>query len=44
MGVEEDKEKDKGDDGGMECPECGCRLMFQEGCVLCPACGWSKCG
>ena len=26
------------------CPECGSTLWFQEGCVNCPACGFSKCG
>ncbi|SKA82858.1 vitamin B12-dependent ribonucleotide reductase [Desulfobaculum bizertense] len=26
------------------CPECGEPLMFQEGCVLCAACGYTKCG
>ena len=26
------------------CPECGSRLVFQEGCLVCPGCGHSKCG
>jgi ribonucleoside-diphosphate reductase alpha chain len=26
------------------CPECGNELVFQEGCFLCPACGYTKCG
>lgn len=26
------------------CPECGEALLFQEGCLICPACGYSKCG
>lgn len=26
------------------CPECGQPLLFQEGCLICPACGYSKCG
>jgi ribonucleoside-diphosphate reductase alpha chain len=25
------------------CPECGEKLSFSDGCVLCPSCGWSKC-
>lgn len=25
------------------CPECGTTLYHQEGCALCPACGYSKC-
>ncbi len=27
------------------CPECGYdHLVYQEGCMLCPSCQWSKCG
>lgn len=29
---------------GQSCPECGEKLHFQEGCALCKACGYSKCG
>ena len=25
------------------CPECQRQLAFQEGCELCPSCGWSEC-
>ena len=25
------------------CPVCGDKLVFQDGCVLCQSCGWSKC-
>ncbi len=27
-----------------QCPECGARLVFQEGCQKCPVCFTSKCG
>ena len=30
--------------GGEKCPDCGSELIYQDGCVLCPNCGWSKCG
>lgn len=26
------------------CPDCGAELANSEGCILCPNCGWSKCG
>ena len=26
-----------------DCPECKTDLVKQEGCVLCPDCGWSAC-
>ncbi|MDY6893288.1 MAG: vitamin B12-dependent ribonucleotide reductase [Chloroflexota bacterium] len=26
-----------------QCPDCGGLLIFQEGCLLCPACGYTKC-
>jgi uncharacterized Zn finger protein (UPF0148 family) len=26
------------------CPDCGNKLMHQEGCIHCPECGWGKCG
>ena len=26
------------------CPECGCELVFQEGCHRCPNCAYTKCG
>lgn len=34
------REKDKRD----SCPECGGRLEYEGGCVLCRSCGYSKCG
>lgn len=29
---------------GMPCPECGAKLEHEGGCVICRACGYSKCG
>jgi ribonucleoside-diphosphate reductase alpha chain len=26
-----------------QCPECGSMLVYQEGCHICPACGYTKC-
>jgi ribonucleoside-diphosphate reductase alpha chain len=26
-----------------QCPECGNLLIFQEGCFICPSCGYTKC-
>ena len=26
------------------CPDCGTTLWFEEGCVNCRSCGFSKCG
>jgi len=26
------------------CPNCGCLLVRQEGCLFCPNCGWGRCG
>lgn len=28
----------------QKCPDCDETLLFQEGCLICPACGYSKCG
>lgn len=41
--------KDQATDDGMgldrrRCPECGEELVFQEGCHICVACGFTKCG
>lgn len=30
--------------GAQRCPECDEKLIFQEGCLLCPACAYTKCG
>jgi ribonucleoside-diphosphate reductase alpha chain len=27
-----------------QCPECGGLLIYQEGCHICPGCGYTKCG
>jgi ribonucleoside-diphosphate reductase alpha chain len=27
-----------------QCPDCGGPLIYQEGCNICPACGFTKCG
>ncbi len=27
-----------------QCPDCGSLLIYQEGCHICPACGYTKCG
>jgi len=29
---------------GNECPECGQNVSFEEGCMKCHACGYTKCG
>lgn len=29
---------------GDECPECGRHISFEEGCMTCHACGYTKCG
>jgi len=29
--------------GDKDCPECKASLVFRDGCVVCPDCGWSKC-
>jgi len=27
-----------------QCPDCGNQLVYQEGCHICPSCGYTKCG
>ncbi len=29
---------------GLACPDCGGLLVYQEGCLICPACAYTKCG
>jgi ribonucleoside-diphosphate reductase alpha chain len=29
--------------GGGECPECGVKLVYRDGCITCMECGYSKC-
>ncbi len=29
---------------GLGCPDCGALLAYQEGCLVCRACGYNKCG
>ncbi len=38
--TKEDKKEDKTEDN---CPECGGKLVFEEGCSKCPGCGYSAC-
>ena len=26
-----------------KCPDCNAPVIFQEGCLMCVACGWNKC-
>lgn len=35
IGLDDDKEH--------RCPECGEKITHQDGCVICPSCGYSKC-
>ena len=32
------------ENSGVGCPDCGSLMIFQEGCLLCRSCGYSKCG
>lgn len=40
--ITEDREMTKNWAG--QCPECGNILIYQEGCHICPSCGYTKCG
>jgi cytochrome c5 len=28
---------------GGQCPDCGGMLVYQEGCLICHSCGYTKC-
>ena len=46
LGIKKTVEKNEQDINDLErqmCPECGEPLVFEEGCNICKACGWSKC-
>jgi ribonucleoside-diphosphate reductase alpha chain len=46
FGTSEDNAKKTAFDFGLcpQCPECGTIMEHQEGCAVCKACGYSKCG
>jgi ribonucleoside-diphosphate reductase alpha chain len=33
-----------GEPTGLGCPDCGAPLVYAEGCLLCRACGYNRCG
>ena len=39
----EDSESEEDLTTNPTCPECGEPLVFEGGCNICKACGWSKC-
>ncbi len=30
--------------GNEQCPECGCSVVYESGCMKCQSCGYNKCG
>lgn len=44
LGGEANRPKDNFSMDEQRCPDCGGELSFQEGCLLCQACGFTKCG
>lgn len=41
--VSQKESKTPSNSSGIPCPNCGERLSMVEGCMTCPACGYSKC-
>lgn len=44
---QQEKEKEDVPSNSSEikkCPDCGAKVSHEGGCVICPECGWSKCG
>jgi ribonucleoside-diphosphate reductase alpha chain len=47
--IGDDEDKPKFQDYGLaknlagQCPDCGNLLVYQEGCFICPSCGYTKC-
>lgn len=42
--VKNNNAKSEGVKGYAVCPECGEQMIFQEGCVKCPSCFYTRCG
>lgn len=38
------EEKVSKSDDSMKCPDCGAALNAVGGCIVCPECGWNRCG
>jgi len=36
--------RDQNKNEEFSCPDCDAPLRHVEGCIMCPFCGWSKCG
>jgi len=36
-------DEDKAMNIAGQCPDCGNLLIYQEGCFICPSCGYTKC-
>lgn len=43
-GIESSQPADDSSKNGVICPDCGSSLEHEGGCVVCRACGYSKCG